>query len=96
MIKQIYIIRNNVACINYPELFMFNTDAQACQNFVHFVKSATEKTGEKDIHFDLYRLGILHPDNILEGHDEPIRVARGIREAEACVAAAETDLEVKE
>ena len=91
MKKQIYIIRNNIACTNYPELFMYNTDAQACQNFVQFVKAATEKTGEKDTHFDLYRLGVLGMDNILEGHDEPVLVARGIAQAENCVLESEVE-----
>lgn len=90
--KNIYVIRNNIACENVSDIFTVSTHAQACQGFVHFLKSVEEKSGEKDTHFDLYFLATVNIDNLVEGQDEPVLIARGRAQAEACIASIEDSI----
>lgn len=89
--KNIYVIRNNIACENVSDIFTVGTHAQACQGFTHFLKSVEEKSGEKDTHFDLYFLATVDNDNVVVGQDEPVLIARGRSQAENVIANSELD-----
>lgn len=91
MNKNIYVCRNNLACENVTDIFSMNNDALAAQGFISFVKAATEKTGEKDTHFSLWRLGVYKPNSLTINADDEsaVEVCKGIEEANNIIASYE-------
>lgn len=83
MDKKIYVLRNNLACENVSDIFSMNNDALAAQGFINFVKSATEKTGEKDNHFSLWCLGVYKPNSLTVNADDEsaYEVCKGLEQA---------------
>lgn len=89
--KNIYVIRNNLACETVSDLFTMNNHALACQGFVNFLKSVQDKTGENDKHFSLWCVGEFDPQHLFCRADDTtaVEVARGKEEALNLISQAE-------
>lgn len=89
--KNIYVIRNNLACETVSDLFSLNNHALACQGFINFLKSVQDKTEENDKHFSLWCLGEFDPQHLYCRADDTTvcEVAKGKEEALNIISQAE-------